>query len=95
MPFEWDAAKNAANIAKHGIDFQQAATIFEGLVFERADDRQDYGELRIQAFGLLDERVLTVVYTVRGTRHRIISARRAKKREREAYRQAFPGQSSR
>jgi hypothetical protein len=95
MAFEWDAAKNVANIAKHGIDFEQAVTIFEGPVFERVDDRQNYGELRIQAFGLLDDRVLTVVYTMRGTRRRIFSARRAKKREREAYRQAFRKQSAR
>ena len=39
MPkFEWDEAKNAANLAKHGIAFEEAATIFEGPVFTLADE---------------------------------------------------------
>jgi uncharacterized protein (DUF4415 family)/uncharacterized DUF497 family protein len=50
MAFEWDAAKNAANIAKHGIDFEDAIRIFDGPVLEKADARRDYGEARIIAF---------------------------------------------
>ncbi len=49
--FEWDAAKNAANVAKHGINFEDAARIFEGPVLEQIDIRRDYGEERIIAFG--------------------------------------------
>ena len=45
---------------------------------------------RIVAFGVLDDREIAVVYTVRETRRRIISARRASKDEREAYRNAYP-----
>ena len=88
MAFEWDAAKNAANVAKHGIDFQDAIRIFDGPVLEKADARRDYGEARIIAFGIVDDRELAVVYAVRGEHRRIISARRAHSREREAYRQA-------
>jgi hypothetical protein len=44
MAFEWDAAKNTANLAKHGIDFHDAVRIFEGPVLEKTDRRQDYGE---------------------------------------------------
>ena len=44
MVFEWNAAKNAANIAKHGIDFEDAIEMFDGPVLERPDDRRDYGE---------------------------------------------------
>ena len=92
MAFEWDAAKNAANIAKHRIDFEEAIRIFDGPVLEKADDRREYGEVRIVAFGVVDNRELAVVYTMRGERRRIISARRAHNRERKAYREAYPKQ---
>ncbi len=90
MVFEWDAAKNAANLAKHGIDFEDAIGIFDGPVLERPDDRRDYGEPRIIAFGAVEDRELAVVYTIRGTHRRIISARRAHRHERKAYRNAYP-----
>ncbi len=92
MAFEWDAAKNAANIAGHGIDFEDAIRIFDGPMLEKADARRDYGEVRIIAFGVVDGRELAVVYTMRGERRRIISARRAHSRERKAYREAYPKQ---
>jgi uncharacterized protein len=90
MVFEWDSAKNEANIAKHGIDFEDAIGIFEGPVLERPDERRDYGESRFIAFGILDDREIAVVYTIRATRHRIISARRASKNERKEYRDTYP-----
>ena len=86
MAFQWDAAKNAANIAKHGIDFEDAIGIFDGPVLQKADVRRDYGEARVIAVGVVEGRELAVVYTVRGRHRRIISARRAHSREREAYR---------
>lgn len=89
MAFEWDAAKNSANSAKHAIDFWDAIRIFEGPVLEGADDRRDYGEARIIALGVVDNRELVVVYTMRGEHRRIISARRANSRERKTYRQIF------
>jgi uncharacterized protein len=88
MAFEWDPDKNAANIAKRGIDFEDAVRIFEGPVLESSDERRDYGEVRTIAFGVVDGRELAVVYTMRGGRRRIISARRAHRRERKAYREA-------
>lgn len=90
LSFEWDAAKNAGNLAKHGIDFEDAILIFDGPVLESADDRRDYGEARVLAFGVVDDRELAVVYTIRGVRRRIISARRAHSRERKAYRETYP-----
>jgi uncharacterized DUF497 family protein len=90
MAVEWDAAKNAANIAKHGVDFEDAIRIFEAPVLESTDERRDYGEVRTVAFGVVDDRELVVVYTVRGEHRRIISARRAHRRERKAYREAYP-----
>ena len=91
MEFEWDPEKNRTNIAKHGIDFEDAISIFEGPVFERIASKRDYGEERFLAFGVANGRVLAVVFTLRSQgRRRIISARRASRREREEYRQAHP-----
>ena len=88
MGFEWDSRKNAANIAKHGIDFEDACGIFQEPVLERIDDRQDYAETRIAAVGVVEGRELFVVYTFRGQHRRIITARKANRHEREAYRKA-------
>jgi uncharacterized DUF497 family protein len=88
MRYEWDPAKNAANVAKHAVSFEDAIRIFEGPVLEVPDRRREYGEDRIIAIGLLDDLELTVVYATRGESRRIISARRAHYRERKAYRDA-------
>jgi len=92
MAFEWDAAKNTANLAKHGIDFRDAVRIFEGPVLEKTDRRREYGEERIAAVGVVKGFGLYVVYTIRGGKRRIISARRANRHEREAYRLALAQQ---
>jgi uncharacterized DUF497 family protein len=91
MEFEWDQAKNTANIEKHGVDFDDARSIFESPLIRKVDDRHDYGETRIIAIGVAEGRELTVVYTMRGDAIRIISARRAREDERRAYRQTYPG----
>jgi uncharacterized DUF497 family protein len=86
MPrFEWDPGKETRNAEKHGIDFTTASQIWSSPIYERTDDRQDYGEPRIIAYGVAEGRVLAVVYTPRGQRYRIISARRASARERTLY----------
>ena len=90
VKFDWDPAKNDANIAKHGIDFYDAVRVFEGPLLEYPDNRRDYGEVRMIAYGAIDEREIVLVYTNRGARCRIISARRAHRNEREAYRKAYP-----
>ena len=65
MEFEWDAAKNRANVAKHGINFEDAIEIFAGQVLEKMAKRV-HGEVRFIAFGLAAQRELAVVYTSRG-----------------------------
>lgn len=86
MEFEWDEEKNAANIRKHGVGFEQAKDIFEGLVVTDVDDRFDYGELREVGYGMIAGGVvLVVVHSSRGGRLRIISARLATRAERERY----------
>ena len=88
MGFQWDPAKDAANRAKHLVDFRQAAQVFRGFVLVREDDRRDYGERRLIALGEYDGRLLRVVYTPRGDDIRIISAWRASRDEREIYARA-------
>jgi uncharacterized DUF497 family protein len=90
LGFEWDEEKNAANIKNHGIDFLDAALIFENPRMEAVDDRAEYGELRCIALGLSGGTVLRVVYTWRGENVvRIISARRANRHDAEKYYRAI------
>jgi uncharacterized DUF497 family protein len=91
MDFEWDEAKNRANIAKHGIDFTRSKEIFSGPTVDFVDHRRNYGETRRAVIGMVEGREVYVVYTVRGEVYRIISARRAKRDERRAYRETYPG----
>jgi uncharacterized protein len=83
MLFEWDESKRQSNLAKHGIDFQDAQRIFDGPVFERAN--RGHGEDRVLAIGLIEGVEIVVVYVIRGERRRIISARRAHRDERHDY----------
>jgi uncharacterized protein len=86
MKFEWDALKNKANIAKHGISFDRAKGIFDHPVLTGIDDRFDYGELRLTSIGIIGAvTVLVVIHTDRDGLCRIISARPATRAERRRY----------
>ena len=86
MDFEWDDEKNRANIAKHGVSFEEAALIFGGPTLTRIDDRWDYGETREVSIGQLPEQVVaTVIHTDRNGVTRLISARLANRAERKRY----------
>ena len=86
MDFEWDEAKNRANIRKHGIAFEMAQLIFKSTFFTKLDLRNAYGEDRFISIGKIDDIVvLVVVHTDRNERTRIISARPASRKERQAY----------
>ncbi|CAA7619708.1 BrnT family toxin [Magnetospirillum sp. SS-4] len=87
--FEWDEAKSEANLRNRGFDFAYASLVFDGPILEMDDDREDYGEKRVQVIGQVDDDILFVVFTWRGDTRRIISARLANRRERDVYRQAF------
>ena len=83
---EWDDDKARTNIADHGIDFMDVGPIFADLAaIDEIDDRENYGEERILRIGLANGRLLAVCYTERGDRIRIISARKAEKREQVGY----------
>jgi uncharacterized DUF497 family protein len=85
VDFAWDEQKSAWNLKNRGFDFAFASRIFEAPVLERLDARSEYGESRVQAIGAVEQDVLFVVYTNRDGLRRIISARRANKRERELW----------
>jgi uncharacterized DUF497 family protein len=85
MQFEWDENKRLANLKKHGIDFADVPSIFENDIVTVIDDRYDYGETRYQTLGLLKSLVIMVVHTESETVIRIISARKANKREEKTY----------
>jgi uncharacterized protein len=86
LDFEWDDAKAAANFCKHGVTFEQAAYAFrDPFAVEWIDERTVYGEERVMLLGMGVGQILSVVYTERGERLRIISARRATKYEKDEY----------
>jgi hypothetical protein len=89
MDFEWDEAKRKANLRKHGIDFADAMRIWDGEVLEQIDLREDHAEDRYRGIGLLDDRCIVVAFTWRGSRLRMISARKAERHERQAYDEAL------
>jgi len=82
--FEWDDAKAAANLAKHGVSFVDAMLVFaDPQAVLRVDERRNYGETRMNLIGRAANRdVLLIVCHVRRERIRIISARPANRRER-------------
>ncbi|MYH33810.1 MAG: BrnT family toxin [Cenarchaeum sp. SB0669_bin_11] len=86
MNFEWDEGKNRTNIYKHGVSFETARRIFEGPVLSWLDVRYDYGENRYIGVGSVGAGALLVVaYTKRNGSIRLISARPASRKERQAY----------
>lgn len=89
LEFEWDPVKDAANEQKHGIAFEEAQAVFRDpqVLIEDAT-RPEYGEQRSKAIGRVGTFMIAVIFTDRHMRRRIISARRAKRNERERYRQS-------
>ncbi len=86
MTFEWDADKAAQNFTKHRILFEYASRVFlDPYRLEIRDNRVDYGEIRYKTIGMVQERLLVVIYTIRGENIRIISARRAEAYEKRQY----------
>ena len=88
MEFEWDEAKSEVCFAERGFNFAYALGVFlDPARFVDIDDRADYGEPRYRVVGRIDGRVFVVVYTPRGSRFRLISARKANRREIDRYEQ--------
>ena len=92
MRFEWDDAKGTANESKHGVTFEQAITAFDDPYALIAPDpsHSTSREERRWLIGEADAGVLVVVFTIRGAGdvYRLISARRANRKERKGYEQS-------
>ena len=83
--YEWDNAKNRSNFAKHGLDFEDAEQVFTGPCVTFEDSRFDYGEERLITLGIVDGRVVVIAHASRGDATRIISMRKANRREQKIY----------
>ncbi len=90
MRFEWDERKNQENLEKHGLDFADVNKVFEYPMLVNLDDREDYGEDRWIGVGLMDMRVVVIVFTERDEDTiRIVSFRKAMSDERKQYEQSY------
>jgi len=85
MQYEWDENKRLANLVRHKVDFAEAIDFQWDSALETIDNRQNYGEKRWIALGLIGKRLYVMVYTFRAAKIRIISLRKANKRERMYY----------
>ena len=82
MKFEWDDAKSDACFARRGFDFAYAIRAFlDPNRIVVPDHRWDYGEDRYRLLGRIEGRVFVLIYTFRGSAIRIISARKANRKE--------------
>jgi len=89
VEIEWDSAKATVNLRKHGVDFADAGTVLHDgqaitITDESSGDEDRFVTLGMDALG----RILVVVYTWRGDRPRLVSARKATPRERRQYKEA-------
>jgi uncharacterized DUF497 family protein len=81
MRVTFDPAKRAKTLAERGLDFEDAALVFQGTTVELEDKRRNYGETRIICYGLLSGRLVVIGYRARGTVRHIFSMRKANDRE--------------
>ncbi len=88
MELEWDEAKRESNLVKHGLDLAVSLELFADYFMERLDTRQEYGEARWVALGMIRGMVVVLVYTERDDKFRPISLRKATALERSIYEQA-------
>jgi uncharacterized protein len=90
--FEWDERKAAINLRRHKVSFLSARGVFsDAFALIEEDLSEDYDEERFIAIGMADDVLLTVVYTERNERIRIISARKANSHEQRKY---YQGQAT-
>jgi uncharacterized protein len=81
MRVTFDPAKRARTLAERGLDFDDAAVVFQGTTVEIEDTRRNYGETRIICYGLLSGRLVVIGYTPRGATRHVFSMRKANERE--------------
>jgi hypothetical protein len=81
MRITFDPVKREKALAERGLDFADAAFVFEGVTLEVEDIRKEYGEIRIICYGMLVGRMVVVGYTPRGADRHVFSMRKANERE--------------
>lgn len=81
MRVTFDPAKRAKTLAERGLDFEDAAVVFQGTTVELEDTRRNYGETRIICYGLLSGRLVVIGYAPRGATRHVFSMRKANDRE--------------
>ncbi|WP_339691185.1 BrnT family toxin [uncultured Parasphingorhabdus sp.] len=89
MKITFDPAKRQWTLEARGLDFADAALIFQARHISQLDDRQEYGEKRFITYGYIGSRIVAMVWTERGTSRRIISLRKANEREQRKVREAL------
>ncbi len=93
MKYIWDRRKNDTNVKKHELDFADAYKVFESPMLVDLDKRDEYGEDRWIGVGLMENRVVVVVFTEPDDDTiRIVSFRKATLSEREHYEQEYKNQ---
>jgi len=85
MIYEWDENKRLQNIKQHGVDFYSVYEFEWNTTITRTDNRFEYDEIRFISFGFIKNRLHILVYTERPPMTRVISLRRANKREIDYY----------
>ena len=85
MEFNWSELKRATNLKTHGLDFVDAARVFDGVTYTFEDDRFSYDEQRFVTLGLLAGIPVSIVHTETDHEIRVISFRKATNREAKIY----------
>lgn len=83
--FEWDEKKRNSNFIKHGSDFEDVWELDWEHAIRTPDGRYEYGEFRFAALGEINGRLHVCIYVMRNNKYRIISLRKANKREEKFY----------
>ena len=84
IEIEYDEAKRLKILDERGLDLARSAEVFMDNFAQLPDDREDYGEIRFRVWGFLDGERVSLVWTPRGSRHRIITIRKAHEPEHKA-----------
>lgn len=87
MKITYDKTKRLHTLKERNLDFEDAAIVFDGPVFEFEDLRFDYGEKRMVTVGYLLGRMVMIIWTDRGNARHIISMRKTNDKEQKKYRQ--------
>jgi hypothetical protein len=93
MKIEFDPAKSEANARLRGLPFNLVEQFDFDSAWTTIDNRKDYGEVRYRAVGILDDDIISIVFTMREQTVRVISLRLANRKERERYEEETENQS--